>query len=150
MQDLKVKAFPISAGKLVAVLNEIDAKELGVMAGDRLELTNKKNSKYCVAVVDTTTTSVKEDELGLFEDVMEELSVKNGGVINVRATEPLKSLEYIKKKMMGEKLSSEEILRIIKDISSQRLSDVEASAFVSAVYMKGLDIEETISMAKEL
>ena len=150
MQDLKVKAFPISAGKLVAVLNEIDAKELGVMAGDRLELTNKKNSKYCVAVVDTTTTSVKEDELGLFEDVMEELSVKNGGVINVRATEPLKSLEYIKKKMMGEKLSSEEILRIIKDISSQRLSDVEASAFVSAVYMKGLDIEETISMAKAL
>ncbi len=149
-QDLKVKGFQISAGKLVAILHTKDAEELGVMAGDRLELLNKNNDKKCVAVVDVTDFSIKHDNIGLFEEGLEKLGVKSGNKINVTPTGQLKSLDLIKKKMMGEKLSLEEITIIVKDISDERLSDIEATAFVSAIYMKGLDIDETISMTKAL
>jgi len=150
IQDLKVKAIPIRTGKHIAVLNDIDAKELGVMAGDRVELLNKKNSKKCVAFIDVTSVSVKENHLGLFEEVLEELNVKSGSMVTTRATDPLKSIDFIKKKMMGIKLTRQEITEVVKDISEERLSDVEAAAFVSAVYMKGLDLDETISMTKAL
>ncbi|MCX6804220.1 MAG: AMP phosphorylase [Candidatus Diapherotrites archaeon] len=150
IQNLKVKAFPIKTGKIVAILHEKDAKELGVMAGDRLELSNKKNGKKCVAVADITHHYIKEDEIGLFEEAIEGLGTKNGNLITAKATEPLKSLDFIKKKMMGEKLSHAEICEVVKDIAEERLSDIEATAFVSAVYMKGLDLDETISMAKAL
>ena len=150
VQDLKVKAFDISAGKHIAVLNIKDAKELGVLAGDRIELLNKKNAKKCVAVVDTTEKWVKETQIGLYQDVLEKIAAKSGSIITTRATDPLKSLDYIKRKMKGEKLSRAEIIEVVKDIAEERLSDIEATAFVSAVYMKGLDLDETISMTKAL
>jgi AMP phosphorylase len=52
--------------------------------------------------------------------------------------------------MRNEKLNYEEIREIVKDISEERLSEIEATAFVSAVFMRGLDMDETISMAKAL
>ena len=149
-QDLKVKNFQISTGKLVAILHSQDALEFGVMAGDRLELLNKNNDKKCVAVVDVTNYSVEHGQIGLFEEGIDKLGVKSGNKINVTPTGQLRSLDLIKKKMMGEKLNLEEITTIVKDISDERLSDIEATAFVSAVYMKGLDIDETISMTKAL
>jgi AMP phosphorylase len=150
IQDLRVKGFDISAGKLVAILNEKDAKELGVMAGDRLELFNKKTQKKCVAVVDVTEKWVNEDQLGLFHEVLDKLGAKSGSIITTQPTDPLKSLDIIKKKMMGIKLTRQEIIEVVKDISDERLSEIEATAFVSAIYMRGLDMDETISMTKAL
>lgn len=150
VQELKVKSFPIKTNRIIAILHEKDAKELGVLAGDRVELFNKKNGKSCTAVVDITHHSVKVDEIGLFEETTKKLSCKNAAPISVKATEQLRSLDLIRKKMTGEKLSPQEIGEIVDDIAEDRLSDIEATAFVSAVYMKGLDIEETTSMAKAL
>jgi AMP phosphorylase len=149
-KDLKVKSILIRTGKHIAVLNSVDAKELGILAGDRVELFCKKTNKKCVAFIDVTEKSVKSGQLGLFEEVLEELNVKNGSIVTTRATDPLKSLDFIKKKMMGIKLSRQEIIEVVKDISDERLSDIEATAFVSAIYMKGLDMDETISMTKAL
>lgn len=150
MQELRAKIFPIKTGKLVVILNEKNAKELGLFAGDRVELLNKKNEKKCVAVIDITHHSVRPNQIGLFEDALKALGAKNNSIISTKATEQLKSVDYIKKKMLGEKLSRAEIFEIISDISDERLSEIEATAFVSAVYMKGLDLDETISLTKAL
>ncbi|MDD3083674.1 MAG: thymidine phosphorylase [Candidatus ainarchaeum sp.] len=147
---MKVKEFPISAGKLICVLNKIDAEDLGVFPGDRLELINKKNGKNSVAIVDVTNSEVKEKIIGLFEDLISLLKVKSNDFLEVRATPPLKSLDFIKKKMDGEKLNGFELKEIVKDIADNRLNDIEASAFISAVYMKGFDLEETTEITKAL
>ena len=44
-QILKTKLFKIEAGKLVCVLNKLDAAELGVVPGDRVEIKNKRTKK---------------------------------------------------------------------------------------------------------
>jgi len=70
---MKVKTFPINAGKLVAILHRTDAEELGLIAGDRVEIINKNNQKKCVAVVDISNYSVVVDQIGLFEEGIERL-----------------------------------------------------------------------------
>ncbi|MBT4870104.1 MAG: AMP phosphorylase [Candidatus Diapherotrites archaeon] len=149
-QDLKVKLFPVSTGKFVCVLNEIDAKEFGVFAGDRVEIENKRTKKRCVVIIDVTKDFVKEDSIGLFQEVTKSINANTNDKVNVKPTGRLDSVDLIKKKLNGEKLSSEELKTIVKDIADSRLSDIEASAFMAAVYMKGFDLEETTSMTKAL
>jgi len=148
--NMKVKAFQIDAGKLIAVLHEKDAKELGIFAGERVELLNPKNGKKCIAVVDVTHHAVKENTIGLFEEVLSALGTKSGAIISAKASEQPRSVDFIKKKMRGEKLTKQEIITVVDDIAKERLSEIEATAFVSAVYMKGLDLDETIYMTKAL
>lgn len=147
-QNLTAKIFPIMAGKMVCVLNEVDAKEFGLFVGDRVELKYKRKS--CVAVTDFTKDSVRENHIGLYKDVSEVLGIKGNEQVNVSPTGTIKSVELIRKKMTGEKLSFEEIKTIVKDIADERLSEIEATAFVSSVFMRGLDLDETISMTKAL
>jgi AMP phosphorylase len=149
-QDLKVKLFPVRTGKFVCVLNEIDAKEFGIFAGDRVELENKRTKRRCVAIIDVTKDFVKENSIGLFYEVTELISANANDKINVKPTGRLNSVDLIKKKLNGEKLSLTELKQIVKDIADSRLSDIEASAFMAAVYMKGFDMEETASMTKAL
>ncbi|HZX34744.1 MAG TPA: AMP phosphorylase [archaeon] len=149
-QSLKVKSVDIFAGKLIAILNEVDAKELGIMPLERAEITNPRNKKSVNVVVDVTDSIIGEDEIGLFRDVHEILGVKDGSTVEVRPSGKPKSVEFIKKKMNGAKLSLEEIKGIVEDISSNRLSEIEATAFVSAVYIRGFDLDETVSMTKAL
>jgi len=47
-------------------------------------------------------------------------------------------------------LNEKEIKEILEDITSNHLSEIEASAFVSAVYINGLNLFETIAMTKAL
>ncbi len=149
-QELTVKNLGIESGKLIVILNEVDAKELGLNPLDRVEIKNKKNEHICVAVVDTTDEMLKENEIGLFEGVEKALGVKTKDKVIVKAAEPIKSLEYIKKKMNGEKLNHDELSEIVKDLDENRLSEIEASAFISAVYIRGFDLNETTSMTKAL
>jgi len=149
-QNLKVNLLPVYTGKLVCVLNEIDAKEFGIFAGDRVGIENKRTKKKCVAIVDVTENFVKENVIGLFCEVTELVDAKAKDIINVRPTGRLDSVDLIKKKLNGEKLSQAELKQIVKDIADSRLSDIEASAFIAAVYMKGFDLQETASMTKAL
>jgi len=149
-QNLKVNLLPVSTGKLVCVLNEIDAKELGIFAGDRVEIENRRTKKHCVAIVDVTKDFVKENFIGLFCEVAELVTAKSKEIVNVKPTGRLDSVDLIKKKLNGEKLSPTELKQIVKDIADSRLSDIEASAFIAAVYMKGFDLKETESMTKAL
>jgi AMP phosphorylase len=149
-QIMKTKLFRIDAGKLICVLNDVDAAELGVMAGDRVEIFNKRTKKCTVALVDTTSIAVQENNIGLFEEVIDKIKAKAKEQLEVTPIPKLKSVDYIRKKMNGEKLNKEEIFEIVKDITEDRLSDIEAIAFTSAVYIIGFDMEETVNMTNAL
>ncbi|MEK6958226.1 MAG: AMP phosphorylase [archaeon] len=149
-QMLKVKTIDILSGKLIVILNKIDAKELGLLPLDRVEITNPRNKKATNAVVDVTDSLTGEDEIGIFKDVQELLGVKDGAEVEVRPSGKPRSIEFIKAKLDGKPLNQEQLKCIIDDIASNRLSEVETTAFVSAIYMHGLDLEETVSMTKAL
>ena len=149
-QNMKVKIFDIEAGKLISVINETDAKELGIFPLDRVEIFNPKTKKSLVTVIDVTDSMVKENVVGIFEDVRKVLKVKDLDTVEVKAVERPQSVAFIKKKMDKKRLSFEEIKAIVDDLASNRLSEIEASAFMSAVYINGFDLDETVAMTKAL
>jgi len=149
-KKMKTKFIDIEAGKLISIIHEKDAKELGVFPLDRVELVNPKTKKKIITVVDITDSMVKQKEIGLFEDVRKRIGLKKKTEIIVTPVSPPESVDFIKKKMNGHSLNEKEIKEIVEDITSNHLSQIEASAFVSAVYMKGLNLFETIAMTKAL
>lgn len=149
-QYLKARVLDISSGKLIAILNKVDARELGIQPMERIQLTNRRTKKSINVVVDVTDTVVKENEVGVFKDLQENLRIKSGSIVEVRASHRPKSVEYIKKKLDGVKLGEEEIKEIVADIASNNISEIEAAAFVSAVYIHDFDLDETVAMTKAL
>ncbi len=147
---LQAKKLAIRAGRPIAILHEDVARQLGIFPLDRIEIKNPKTKKKIVAIIDVTDSMVSSSEVGLFEDVIKKLKVQEGSSLQVRAVERPKSVEYIKKKILGEALTEKEIKTIVKDLDENKLSDVEAGAFMSAVYIRGYNMQETVAMTKAL
>ena len=71
-------------------------------------------------------------------------------VVDVLAAERPKSIQFIKKKMDKEKITSEEMHDIIADIVDGNLTDVELTAFVTASYIYGMDADEIEWMTRAM
>lgn len=150
VQKMRAKLFDIEARKLISIIHEADAKELGILPLDRIEIYCPKTKKRVTTVADLTTTMVKKNEIGLFKDVSRELGIKKCNFLEVKASPQPESVAFIKKKMKGENLSFEEISEIVHDIGKNKLDEIEISAFMAAVYIHGFDLDETTSMTKAL
>lgn len=145
---LKAKTFDIDFGGAEVVLNIEDANELELRTQDRVKLVGEKGS--IIAIIHTTNTFVKQGEIGIFKRIMKELGVKNGEKVDLEPVEKPDSLDYIKKKLNGQKLSRNEIYSIINDAVSQRLSLIDLSAFVSALQANDMEMDEIVHLTKAM
>ncbi len=148
---LKVKDIDIATGgPLVAVLNECNALKLDLHYEDRIKI--KKGRKSVIAIIDIADSKkiVSCGQIGLYEEVLTKLNAKSGNFVDIFLVEKPVSIQYIKKKLKGKKLSYKEFYQIIDDIIKNKLSEIEITYFVSACYMHELDIEETVSLTKAM
>lgn len=148
MIRVKVVLHAIETGKPIVVLNEEDIKEIGGHVGDRIFISTPE--KTVTAIVDATTSFVNAEEIALFEDVKEALDVKDGDIVEIKLAGRPKSVEFIKKKLDGQRLNEHEIRSIVQDIVDNNLSDIELSSFVSGVYIKGYDMDEVVAMTNAM
>ncbi len=152
---LKVKEINFETGNAKdIVLNISDAQELGQKAGERVFVKNIKSKsieeKYWVAIIqiDYLGTIVESGEIGVFRNLLREKNeLKNETIVSVKPADPPDSFKYIKKKIKGLKLSSEEINGIISDVVSGSLSRIELAAFITGVSINGMDNEEMTALA---
>jgi len=148
---LKVKKMNIEAGDiLVCVLNKNDAKLLDLRALDRVKI--KKDRKIETVIIDIADSkkTVPKGCIGVFNNVFSLLKLKEKEVVEVIPTRRPLSLEYIKKKLDGKKLSKKEIYQIVWDIVHNKLSEVELSYFVAACYTKTMDLNEVVYLTKAM
>ncbi len=148
--QFKARDLDISGGKFyIVVIDERTAAQEGIHASGRVRITFR--NKSLIAIVDISDEGVLgRYEIGLFNEVAEKLGVKTGDVVNVIPISQPKSVEYIKKKLDGLELNSKEIDSIIKDVVSNKLSQVEMSAFVTACYTRELTMKETYYLTKSV
>jgi len=137
-----------SGGKFVAVLNDDTAQDIDVMSMDRVRISTAKNS--ATAIVDLSEHFIKENEIGCFSDLWNKLNPAKGEKVTVEPIEKPESLNYIKRKMDGDTLIPDEINRIINDVMLDNLSDVELTAFMTAVYIRKLTTSETLALTKSI
>jgi AMP phosphorylase len=144
----KVKRIALCAGEFTVILNDKDAKELGVRNLDRVRVVSPKNS--ITALVETTDSIVNEKEVGLLEIGFGTLEIADGEEVDVIPTTRPISVDYIKKKMQGLELSPEELRSIVKDIVDRNLSDIELAAYVTAAYINGMNLREIADLTKAM
>jgi len=148
---LKVKDMDISTGGvLISIFSKEDAHKLDLHYEDRVVL--KFGHKSVTAVVDLAASkkAVPKGSIGLFEEVLEKLGVKSNDVVKIDIEEKPVSVGFIRDKLDGKELSSDQINEIVKDIVKNNLSAIELTYFVSAAYTKGLSMDETIALTKAI
>ncbi|MFO7872349.1 MAG: AMP phosphorylase [Candidatus Undinarchaeales archaeon] len=145
---LKIKTFDIDFGGAEVVLNIEDANDLELRTQDRVKIVSKEDN--VVAIINTTSTFVKPGEIGIFKKVMSELGVKSGEKVKLEPVEKPESVEYIKKKLDGYKLSKEEIYSIVNDTVNESLSLIDLAAFVSALHARGMEMDEVVNLTEAM
>lgn len=148
---LAVKDLDISSGgPLVAVINYKDAAMLDLHVMDRIKI--KKSNKIETAVVDISKSNkiIPKGKIGVFDEVMGSLKLVNNEKVDILIARKPLSIDYIKKKLDGQKLTKQEIDQIVWDIVHNKLSAIELTYFVAACYTNVMSTEETILLTKSM
>jgi len=149
--EFRVKDMDISTGgPFIAIISENDAESMDLYVGDRISIRCKKRKTIAIIDIAASDTSVPQGNIGLFEEVLSKLRIREGGRVSVSIAEKPKSIIYIKKKLNGLKLTGSEINQIIDDIASNRLDDIELAYFVSACHTHVMDLDETVALTKAM
>jgi len=142
---VKVRVTPENMGELrVVYVPRSIAEKLDLAPGWRAEVS--VNGRRTTALV-----AVKDGE-GNYVEVPESFHNYLGkpSEVDLRPYISPASVQLIKKKLKGTKLSREEILEIVKDIVDGILTDVEIAAFVSAQMSVGMDTDEMVSLTRAM
>lgn len=131
-------------------MNLLDARNIGVLNGDRVQVINPKNGVSVAAAVETTSTIIPEGTLGVYRITNERLHLDDGTDIEIREARRPASLDFIRKKMDGGKLSKEETLTIIKDVVSDDISAAELTAYITSSYMSPFDMDEVEHLTRAM
>ncbi|WP_290596623.1 MULTISPECIES: AMP phosphorylase [unclassified Archaeoglobus] len=137
---LKAIKIPFKSGRFAVILNEDDASELGVREGDRVKI--RYGKAHLIATVQLTKEIVGKGYAGLTDLASNELEIVDEANIELFPVQKPKSVELIKKKTRGGKLTQDEIRRIVEDITNNALSEVELTAFVVSSMLRGMDFDE--------
>jgi AMP phosphorylase len=135
--NIKVKFLDMGTEPTV-MLSDRDALKIGVKDNDRVRVDGKKSA---IALL-TVTEIVIPGEAILTGDLRNKVKASDGDVLSIVYASSPESVRSIRKKMDNEKLSKEEIQSIVVDILENRLSKIEISAWLTALYINGMDIEE--------
>lgn len=144
---LKVKSLKLLTGKPVAILHEKTARSLAIYVGERIRIKNKHS---LVAIVDLAKGILKENEIALSMEVINELKITEGYAVEISPEPPPKTSHYILEKLKGMELSSEKIFSIVGDIVHNALTEAEIAFFISGVYVHGMSDREIADLTKSM
>ncbi len=146
--EFRIKLLGIRAGgKQIVVLDEEYASRLGIHSSDRVTIASKEQNVIAIANV---ATDFPKKTLGIYEEVQDKLKVQEGEMVNVRPAERPESLGYIRDKLMGRRLRTQEIKMIIMDVVERHLSDVELAAFVTSLHIRGTSMHEAEALTNAM
>ncbi|MEA3430366.1 MAG: AMP phosphorylase [Nanoarchaeota archaeon] len=147
----KVKDMDIATGGIkIILLNSHDAAFMDLHHGDRVKVKNGRYETTAIVDIGESTKAVPKGTAGVFEEVLSSLHVKDKHTMEVFLEEKPKSVQFIKKKMDNNSLSAEELYEIVKDITLDKLTDIEITYFVAASYMHGLSTREVVDLTKAM
>lgn len=147
---LKCKKFDISTGgPNIVLMNEREAINYGLHAGDRVSLVWNK-SKRAMAEVDLSEKKIQPGELGLFEEVWKKKGVEQDEIVElILESRPL-SIETLKKKMLGLPATYEEIYALIKDIADDKFGKIETTYYAASGFVKPFSDKELFYVTKAM
>ena len=147
---VKLTVKKIDADIHWAVLNNEDAREIGLKSGGRINIRDEKSGKTATVFIQISDNYIGKGNIGLGWALTAEFNAADGKELTVRGADSPISLEYIRKKMDNGKLTENELNTIIHDITNDVLSPGETTAFITAVYINGLDNDEVEYLTRSM
>lgn len=89
-------------------------------------------------------------EIGFSESAWERMNLTRGASVWLSHPKPVQSLSYIRSKVYGNELSSDELGEIIDDIVYGRYADVHLAAFITACGGNRLNIREITDLTQAM
>lgn len=136
-----------AGGKRVAIIDEETASLLGVHSSDRIRVSCGGREIIALANV---ATGFGADRIWLFAEIAQALEAEDGDAVEVQLAPMPESLSNVRAKLRGERLRELEILTIVNDVVEQHLSDIEISAFLTALKIYGLSMGETEALSRAM
>ncbi len=141
---LKVHLLDFDVGTHEVFLNTQDAERYGLVALDRVVLI-ADGASGVPAVVKVAKTTVPPGLVGVARDLLLKYGTHEGDLVTILPASRPKSVDYIKKKLDGKTLKSEEIRAIIEDIAKGNLTDIELTAYACGTYTYDMNIDEIVA-----
>ncbi len=147
----RVRDLDIRTGSaLVVILNQVDATMLDLHHGDRVRVS--RNGRKVIAVLDIAESrrAVPVGSVGCMEEVLAQLRVRSGALVDLQQESKPESVTFIRKKMDGKELSYAESLSIVRDIVGNRLTDIELASYVTANYAHPMSMREVVDLTRAI
>ena len=122
----------------------------GFQALTKIEISANGTIIYAVLNVVDDKAIVGLEELGLSEQAFDQLGLAAGEAVRIAQAEPPPSMEAVRRKIAGERLSNDDFRQITQDIVGNRYSKMEMAAFLVASGQTGLDREEILSLTQAM
>jgi AMP phosphorylase len=136
-----------AGGKRIAIIDDEIAGLLGVHSSDRIHIVHEGKDLIAIANV---ATDFPPDRIWLYLEGAYALGVKDGDEVDVQLAPMPESLSNVRAKLRGERLRETEIITIVKDVVEQHLSEIEISAFLTALKIYNLTMSETESLSRAM
>ena len=110
------------------------------------------NGRRILAVLNVVDDDsiVTPSDLGLSEEAFAKLGVDEGHLVSIEHAEPPASMNAVRRKIGGERLSQEDFRHIINDITDMRYSKTEISAFLVASGQTDMDRDEVFYLTRAM
>ncbi|MDT8357816.1 MAG: AMP phosphorylase [Methanomicrobiaceae archaeon] len=144
-----VRDVPLKLMSSSVILNQEDAKELGLVVGDRVSVTSEE--KTCIKDVHIAVEMMERGEIGFCRTEGPcEMRPTEGTVAEVTPVPRPKSIGYILDKLKGGSYNNGQMNTVIKDIVENQLNEVELTAFVMGNYLRKVEFDEIEAMTRAM
>ena len=141
-----VKVDLESDNGLSVFMNREDARSMNLGVGDRVEL--RWGDRKLIGMLHLSRKGINLGEVGVEASVFEREQLPE----KVRVVPFVKprSVDSIKKRLLGDPLQPEEIRQIIFDLMDHKITDVEAAYFVASSYVQRFSPEEEEALSRAI
>ncbi|HEY5646704.1 MAG TPA: thymidine phosphorylase family protein [Pseudomonadales bacterium] len=122
----------------------------GFQALAKVEITADSRRIQAVLNVVDDDALVAPGELGLSEDAFASLGLDSGARVTICHAEPAASMDAVRRKIEGERLSEDDYMAIARDIAERRYAKMEIAAFLVASGQTGLDRDEIVYLTRAM
>lgn len=124
----------------------------GFQALSKIEIHKVGNGTPVIAVLNVVDDDciTAPDQIGLCEQLYEQLGALDGSEVFIAHASPPSSLKAVHSKIAGERLNYPQYFSIIQDIVSNRYSKIEIAAFLVGCAESGMEREEILNLTRAM
>jgi AMP phosphorylase len=146
---LAARMLDVHGSGPLLVLHPTDGHRLGIHAGEQVRITIG-TLPDAPAIVNFSSTLVAPGEAGLSLEAVGRSGAREGQPVVLAVARRSLSVQWIRRKLDGERLQPEHIQAIVKDIARGSFTAIEVTAWATALQVHGMDTDEVVAYVEAM